>query len=47
MGNVGVEKLDRQAQSGNQVPLVFVHGFTGDRRRTWRKISSFYQGKMQ
>jgi pimeloyl-ACP methyl ester carboxylesterase len=45
MGNVGVEKLDRQVQSGNQVAVVFVHGFTGDRRRTWRRIPEFLQAE--
>jgi pimeloyl-ACP methyl ester carboxylesterase len=41
MADIGIEKLADQAQSDNEAAIVFVHGFTGDRRGTWRKIPDF------
>src|SRR2546421_11777819 len=40
---VGIEKHKSEIASQNRVAIVFVHGFTGDRKRTWGRIPEFLE----
>ena len=42
--DVGIEK-EQGTRPQNRVAIVFVHGFTGDRRRTWGHIPDFLQAE--
>ena len=39
--DVGIEKQNVKSAAGSKQAIVFVHGFTGDRKRTWGRIPEF------
>jgi pimeloyl-ACP methyl ester carboxylesterase len=43
MAKIDIEKLNPGPVGGNRTAIVFVHGFTGDRRGTWNRIPEFIQ----
>src|SRR5258708_899372 len=40
---IDIEKLNPGPVGGSQTAIVFVHGFSGDRKKTWNRIPEFIQ----
>jgi pimeloyl-ACP methyl ester carboxylesterase len=40
---IDIEKFNPGPVGGNQTAIVFVHGFSGDRKKTWNRIPEFLQ----
>src|SRR5258708_2394846 len=38
---IDIEKFNPGPVGGNQTAIVFVHGFSGDRKKTWNRIPEF------
>jgi pimeloyl-ACP methyl ester carboxylesterase len=43
MRKIDIEKFNPGPVGGNQTAIVFVHGFSGDRKLTWGRIPEFLQ----